>query len=85
MLAVKKRNEAQVGAGADDDAGRVADQGRCAGDVGGKSRDDQKRRRTDVEPVAYQQGDRCDQQDRGRVVQNGRSESGDQHEQDHDP
>src|SRR5271169_1904941 len=68
----------------DDDAGRVADQRRGAADVGCKCLGHQKRCRADLQPVANQQRDRGDQQHRGDVVQQGRSERGDQHQQDHD-
>ena len=38
-----------------------------------------------VEPLADQQGDRRDQQDRGHVVEQRRGDGGDQHQQDHHP
>ena len=75
--------ELQTGTAADDDVGRVADQGRRTADVGGEDLGDQERHRIDVEPITHQEGDRGHQQHRGHVVQERRGQRGDQHEQDH--
>jgi hypothetical protein len=77
--------EAEAGAAADDDVGRVTDEGRRPADVGREDLGDQVGLRRDVEPVADHDGDRGHQHDDRDVVQQRGRDGGDGHQHHHQP
>ncbi len=76
--------EAQGRGGADNDVGRITNQGCRTADVGENGQQDEDRRRPHFQQLGNQNGNGRNKDDGGHVVEKGRQDGGDQEELDHD-